>query len=435
MDESRFDQIARAVSTSGTRRRLLGSLAGLGLGGALAALDAEAEKPKDRLSRRTKQHRRKRRNEKRRNANQNQGGNSHGSGGFGSDQCGATGTICSQDGDCCTNNCFNFQCADRVLQCSAGGATTPCRPPAKGCFGSECCNANFSCNDGCCSTDATQCNAEGNCCVPNCAGRSCGPDGCGEGGTCGTCPQGTTCNEATGQCPQPGCDVCPTCRYTTIQAAVDDTTGPTTIHLCAGIYTEATYITRNVSLIGTGQGDGAGDTVLSWPEDGGVLVMNGEIDVTLRSLRVTDGVDNAVNFNSDGTLTMIDCTVTENNSPNGATAVQVSGTVNMTGCTISNNQITGSQIFGGGMSYDGPGTATLTNCVISGNSAIGTDSTRTWGGGIAAFGGGSLILDNTRVTGNTTNGAGGGIYAEGTVVTLRNGSVVSGNNPDNCNGC
>ncbi|MBT9556692.1 MAG: hypothetical protein IV100_11720 [Myxococcales bacterium] len=36
-------------------------------------------------------------------------------------------------------------------------------------------------------------------CIPSCVGKGCGDDGCG--GSCGTCPNGTTCDEGTGTCP------------------------------------------------------------------------------------------------------------------------------------------------------------------------------------------------------------------------------------------
>lgn len=172
----------RAVAADSSRRRLLGALTGLGLGGVLALRDgddAAAEKPGDRLRRRKQQHRRKRRNSKRRNNGKNGGNHKNNGGGLGSSECGATGNDCNQDSDCCTGNCFNFACAETVRQCSAGGTTVPCRPAAKGCAGSQCCHGALSCNDGCCSADANQCNAGGNCCVPNCAGKACGPDGCG----------------------------------------------------------------------------------------------------------------------------------------------------------------------------------------------------------------------------------------------------------------
>jgi hypothetical protein len=99
MDGSTCDHLAQTISSGSSRRRLLGGLTGLGLGGVLALLemdDGAAEKPKDRLQRRTKQHRRKRRNEKHRTQDQHQssngGGNGNGNGGLGATNC----TVCAK---------------------------------------------------------------------------------------------------------------------------------------------------------------------------------------------------------------------------------------------------------------------------------------------------------------------------------------------------
>jgi parallel beta-helix repeat protein len=95
MNGTAIDRLTRAVGADSSRRRLLGALTGLGLGGVLAVLgtdDAGAEKPKDRLRRRTQQHRRKRRNEKRRHKNQNSNSGNKGGGGLGATNC----TVCAQ---------------------------------------------------------------------------------------------------------------------------------------------------------------------------------------------------------------------------------------------------------------------------------------------------------------------------------------------------
>jgi hypothetical protein len=185
MDDSTFDRLARAVSAAGSRRRLLGVVASVGLGGLLSALDDD-----------TTQAKRKRRGRR----NSHRPGKGKRNGGKGSGQCGATGSICAQDSDCCTNNCFGFACAERVTSCGQGSTATRCQPPAKGCAGNQCCHGALACGEICCQGAANQCNPENACCVPNCAGRQCGDDGCGNGGTCGSCPPGQTCDATTGTC-------------------------------------------------------------------------------------------------------------------------------------------------------------------------------------------------------------------------------------------
>src|SRR5215207_7437574 len=85
MDASAFDTLAHAVATTGTRRRLMTLLAALPLGGALTirgAEEAAAERPIDRVQRRTKQRNRKQRNQRSGN-NNNQNNNNGGGGGGG----------------------------------------------------------------------------------------------------------------------------------------------------------------------------------------------------------------------------------------------------------------------------------------------------------------------------------------------------------------
>ena len=200
MDGSHFDTLARSFAHSGTRRRLVCLLLALPLGGVLAiaaeAGQVVAERPIDRLQRRTKQRNRKQRNNNQNNNNQNNNNNSNGGGsgggngggggggrspsppsggGLGSPApclpngvncqqnsqccsgicpsnlgfcCLLNGTACTGDDDCCSLNCFNDLCADPVTQC--GG--TMCPFLCHGCAGTNCC-CNFnhaSCGDTCC---------------------------------------------------------------------------------------------------------------------------------------------------------------------------------------------------------------------------------------------------------------------------------------------
>ncbi len=73
--------------------------------------------------------------------------------------------------DACQANCGDGVCQAGIENCVGCPSDCPCAPGA--CTGAGLCT-----------------------CVPQCASKACGPDGCG--GTCGTCPVGTSC--VSGQC-------------------------------------------------------------------------------------------------------------------------------------------------------------------------------------------------------------------------------------------
>ncbi len=196
MEETAFDRFARAVSGAGPRRGLLRLVLGLPLAGLLAQLEDDETAAKRKRHGRRRGHRPGKHKDNRKG--KRKGGKGNG-GRLGGGQCGATGSLCEQDSDCCTDNCFNFICAARVTTCGSEDATRQCVPPAKGCAGGRCCYGAAGCGETCCELPANQCNPQDECCVPNCAGRQCGPDGCGAGGDCGSCPGCQTCSDA-GQC-------------------------------------------------------------------------------------------------------------------------------------------------------------------------------------------------------------------------------------------
>lgn len=164
-------------------------------------------------------------------------------------------TGCTQNSDCCSNNCVAEVSAagTTTYSCQAGTTTCQtnsdcdsqictngicaCSPVGSGCLSgvSHCCSgycagqgtlamptgyqgtccapscAGKGCgSDGCGGTCPSLCTAgqlcEGNTCVactPSCVGRACGPNSCGTG-SCGTCPAGQVCN-STAVCVSTGC--------------------------------------------------------------------------------------------------------------------------------------------------------------------------------------------------------------------------------------
>jgi hypothetical protein len=237
-----------------------------------------------------------------------------------------------------------------------------------------------------------------------------------------------------------------------VQAAINALPAGSTIRVCAGTFGAIT-ITKNVTITGVGDGGNpATSTILDAAGSGRVVLVNTGVTATLQGLRITGGVvqnDGGGVFNN-GTLTMTGCSVTGNSSTSsngqgGGIRHTSIGNLTMTNCTISQN----SSAIGGGISTLN-GLLELTNCTISGNSA----SVRS--GAIEANNGGTtkltncavgpnnvspfatiliansstVTLDATSVTGNT----GTGIYNLNGTVILQNGSTVSGNTPNNCDG-
>lgn len=178
MDRDRFDAIVRLLATSQSRRAALGAALGLGLQGEPLDILAKRRKgrDKDRHQDRRKERQHDRRRRKRRQDND------------GAPNPNPGAQTCSVPADC----------ADQVCQtkaCTQGQCTY--EPIDNGQGTNALCDARC-CNGDCCPQDATACNQDGLCCVPNCGDRSCGPDGCG--GVCGSCPSGEDCDEESGQC-------------------------------------------------------------------------------------------------------------------------------------------------------------------------------------------------------------------------------------------
>jgi CSLREA domain-containing protein len=122
-----------------------------------------------------------------------------------------------------------------------------------------------------------------------------------------------------------------------------------------------------------------------------------------------------------GTVTLFGLTISNGmagNSPGGAIIKLSSGTLNVINCTISSNQTTS----GGGGITQSSGTMNVTNTTINGNTASGA------GGGIDNSAG-TLNLTNSTISGNTSSNSshgGGGIFNGGTVNVTN--STISGNN-------
>jgi predicted outer membrane repeat protein len=259
--------------------------------------------------------------------------------------------------------------------------------------------------------------------------------------------------DGAGRCAPP-CEVCADgCFFSTVQEAIDLADPGQTIRLCAGVFDENILINKNLTLIGAGDGSGAGNTILRGLGTNSVVrVTNSVSTATLKGLRITGGawgtLGGGISSHADA-LTVTDCTVTGNTSTTNGGGIFSFAALVLNSSTVSGNgtnyrgggilangtlEVTNSTITdnwaesGGGVFNDGH-TLTLTNSTVSENTA--SDS----GGGIYNEDGTVVFDAASRVTGNEAEDSnGGGIYTIGGEVSLNKPANVADNTPDNCGG-
>ena len=137
-------------------------------------------------------------------------------------------------------------------------------------------------------------------------------------------------------------------------------------------------------------------------------------------------------IDAEGTLTMTDCTVTDNRTEYGnGGGIYAAGALTMTSCTVSNNTVNDADSLGGGGIYAGS-TLTMTDCTV-------TDNRTEYGNGGGIYARSTLTMTNCTVAENTSKssssgaGSGGGIYAAGTL-TMTGGAVTGNEAKSNGNG-
>ena len=77
---------------------------------------------------------------------------------------------------------------------------------------------------------------------------------------------------------------------------------------------------------------------------------------------------------------------------------------------------------GGSVFMSSPGSLTITNCTFSNNTASGLSTSGGGGGAIASYGA-TVALTNCTVSGNTSSFQGGGVFARNGAVTIRNTTI------------
>jgi Chlamydia polymorphic membrane protein (Chlamydia_PMP) repeat len=223
---------------------------------------------------------------------------------------------------------------------------------------------------------------------------------------------------------RPDIIVCPSCTYSSVQAAIDAAASGDTIAIEQGTYDGPITISKIVTL----EGAGASQTTIRGGSP--VLTVAGATLVTLEGLTITGGTAKGGIQNGmpkvPSFLTLIDSTVSGNSAVAGGGINNLSNSsVVLRDSTVSGNTADA----GGGIFNAVDGYLTLSNSTVSGNTAD-------YGGGIYNPNAGTMTLKDSTVSGNTAGSEGGGIYNDtttlpGVTLTLKD-STVSGNTPDNC---
>jgi len=153
----------------------------------------------------------------------------------------------------------------------------------------------------------------------------------------------------------------------------------------------------------------------------GYLTLDG---VTVRHGRTwhdEQGGNGGSGIYSDGTLTVLNSTISNNRSLRAGGGILSSGTLTVDNSTFAGNS---TDLATGGGIASGVGVVTVTNSTFSGNSS------EFGGGGI--WSGATLIVNDSTFSGNSTPRNGGGIFSYGTL-TITN-STISNNSASDVGG-
>lgn len=196
---------------------------------------------------------------------------------------------------------------------------------------------------------------------------------------------------------------------------------------CSILLTSALpVISTSMSLIGPGADKltvlKAGGNYRIFSVSGSPVVAFSGLTLRGGSVSGVDGSGGGVR--SSGTVSITNCSVSDNTSESGGGGIYNNGTLNITNSTISNNQAIGTAGIGVGGGIENAGILNITNSTIHGNSA------RNSGGGIINHFGRTLTLTNSTVSRNTggnstTGGDGGGVESANGATANVKSSIIA----------
>jgi len=203
-------------------------------------------------------------------------------------------------------------------------------------------------------------------------------------------------------------------------------------------------IDKNVTIDATGM-----NITIDANKTSRVFNITSTAEVSFIGLTITGGYlrnGHGGGINNSGTLTIADCTISENRLWYSESAVYGGGIYNSGTLTVINSKISGNQttgglsaVSGGGSSGAGiynSGTMTVMNSLISGNSALGVDGA--YGGGI--YNSGTSDMVNCTIVGNMVSDSlfarayGGAIYNDKATITITNCTITENKATSTCGG-
>ncbi len=159
---------------------------------------------------------------------------------------------------------------------------------------------------------------------------------------------------------------------------------------------------------------------------GGIYTTGAGNHLTINNGSIIDNSsqDNGAGIKGDtgSIISLTNVTVSGNTAYFGGGGFAVfSGTLNITGGSITNNASTG--FSGGGINTGGNTALTITNVSITNNHAGASG----YGGGVVIYSSGGSTITNSVISGNTATLGGGGIYYSNIATHRITGTTVSGN--------
>ncbi|TDC24917.1 hypothetical protein E1265_08490 [Streptomyces sp. 8K308] len=163
--------------------------------------------------------------------------------------------------------------------------------------------------------------------------------------------------------------------------------------------------------------------------DGGGILNNGTVTLNATAVRNSQAAGEGGGVANHGTLNVnAGSRISYNSAVTGGGGILNTATLDITASSIDHNSITGTDALGGGL-FNSGGDVTADLSSVGSNSALAAGAS---GAGVATVGG-TAELNLDLVGSNVANTAPGGIYNDGTTLTLTF-SLVAGNSPSNCTG-